>query len=76
VTLQYKTATISLSPPIGFQGAQVRPFRNARAVRLREVDAAQGDRWLSTSGRGEIRLKGAAVSKPGPDRMMVFQEFD
>ena len=25
---------------------------------------------------GEIRLKGQAVSKPGPDRMMVFQEFD
>ena len=25
---------------------------------------------------GEIRLKGRAVAKPGPDRMMVFQEFD
>lgn len=25
---------------------------------------------------GEIRLKGKAVTKPGPDRMMVFQEFD
>ncbi len=25
---------------------------------------------------GEIRLKGEVVSKPGPDRMMVFQEFD
>jgi NitT/TauT family transport system ATP-binding protein len=25
---------------------------------------------------GEIRLKGAKVSKSGPDRMMVFQEFD
>jgi NitT/TauT family transport system ATP-binding protein len=25
---------------------------------------------------GDIRLKGAAISKPGPDRMMVFQEFD
>ncbi|MEP9377812.1 ABC transporter ATP-binding protein [Aquabacter sp. CN5-332] len=25
---------------------------------------------------GEIRLKGDLVSKPGPDRMMVFQEFD
>ena len=25
---------------------------------------------------GEIRLKGAIVTKPGPDRMMVFQEFD
>jgi NitT/TauT family transport system ATP-binding protein len=25
---------------------------------------------------GEIRLKGAAVTRPGPDRMMVFQEFD
>ena len=25
---------------------------------------------------GEIRLKGQAVTGPGPDRMMVFQEFD
>jgi len=25
---------------------------------------------------GEIRLKGVRVAKPGPDRMMVFQEFD
>ena len=25
---------------------------------------------------GEIRLKGAKVAGPGPDRMMVFQEFD
>ncbi|MGU3663307.1 ABC transporter ATP-binding protein [Methylobacterium sp. A49B] len=25
---------------------------------------------------GEIRLKGQAVTEPGPDRMMVFQEFD
>jgi NitT/TauT family transport system ATP-binding protein len=25
---------------------------------------------------GEIRLKGTKVTKPGPDRMMVFQEFD
>ncbi|MBK7260394.1 MAG: ABC transporter ATP-binding protein [Rubrivivax sp.] len=25
---------------------------------------------------GEIRLRGRRVSEPGPDRMMVFQEFD
>ena len=25
---------------------------------------------------GEIRLKGREVTRPGPDRMMVFQEFD
>ena len=25
---------------------------------------------------GEIRLKGRPVTEPGPDRMMVFQEFD
>ena len=25
---------------------------------------------------GEIRLKGELVTKPGPDRIMVFQEFD
>ena len=25
---------------------------------------------------GEIRLKGTRITRPGPDRMMVFQEFD
>src|ERR1700704_2418557 len=25
---------------------------------------------------GEIKLKGHRVERPGPDRMMVFQEFD
>ena len=25
---------------------------------------------------GEIRLKGELITKPGPDRIMVFQEFD
>ncbi len=25
---------------------------------------------------GDIRLKGTVIRKPGPDRMMVFQEFD
>jgi len=25
---------------------------------------------------GEIRLKGERIARPGPDRMMVFQEFD
>jgi NitT/TauT family transport system ATP-binding protein len=25
---------------------------------------------------GEIRLKGDVITRPGPDRMMVFQEFD
>ncbi len=29
-----------------------------------------------TPVEGEIRLKGRAVTEPGPDRMMVFQEFD
>ena len=29
-----------------------------------------------TPTTGEIRLKGAVIRRPGPDRMMVFQEFD
>ena len=29
-----------------------------------------------TPVEGEIRLKGRKVTEPGPDRMMVFQEFD
>jgi NitT/TauT family transport system ATP-binding protein len=29
-----------------------------------------------TPTEGDIRLKGAEIRKPGPDRVMVFQEFD
>src|ERR1700753_3663249 len=29
-----------------------------------------------TPTEGEIRLKGERISRPGPDRIMVFQEFD
>ncbi len=29
-----------------------------------------------TPTEGDIRLNGTAISRPGPDRMMVFQEFD
>ena len=29
-----------------------------------------------TPVEGEIRLKGQPITRPGPDRMMVFQEFD
>jgi len=29
-----------------------------------------------TPAEGEIRVRGHKVSRPGPDRMMVFQEFD
>ncbi len=29
-----------------------------------------------TPVEGEIRLKGKPINRPGPDRMMVFQEFD
>ncbi|MGE7417145.1 ABC transporter ATP-binding protein, partial [Methylobacterium tarhaniae] len=29
-----------------------------------------------TPVEGEIKLKGRKVAEPGPDRMMVFQEFD
>src|SRR5476651_2608248 len=29
-----------------------------------------------TPTEGEIRLKGERIAKPGPDRIMVFQEFD
>jgi NitT/TauT family transport system ATP-binding protein len=29
-----------------------------------------------TPTEGEIRLKGERITRPGPDRIMVFQEFD
>src|ERR1700730_14953199 len=31
---------------------------------------------FSKPAAGEIRLQGRPVTRPGPDRIMVFQEFD
>jgi hypothetical protein len=43
---------------------------------VREVDAAEGGRWLHPAGSGSISVAGRSTLAPGPERAIVFQEFD
>ena len=79
VTLQYKTREhlVTATYRVSFDVLRGRPLRAARAVGLREIDAAQGGRRLHGADRGRAcALKGQPITQPGPDRVMVFQEFD
>ncbi len=78
VTLQYKTkehlvtATFRVSFEI---------FRSDRFVLLGPSGCGKSTLLKAVGGyltpvEGEMRLKDRVITKPGPDRMMVFQEFD
>jgi sulfonate transport system ATP-binding protein len=78
VTVQYKTSDhlITATYRIDFQ-----VFRSDRFILLGPSGCGKSTLLKAVGGylnptEGEIRLKGEAVSRPGPDRMMVFQEFD
>ncbi len=78
VTLQYKTRDhlVTATYRVDFQ---VRPAD--RFVLLGPSGCGKSSLLKAVGGylapvEGEIRLKGAPIRKPGPDRMMVFQEFD
>ncbi len=78
VTLQYKTRDhlVTATYRVDFQ-----VFRSDRIVLLEPSGCGKSTLLKAVGGyltpvEGEIRLKGDAVAKPGPDRMMVFQEFD
>jgi len=78
VTLQYKTRDhlVTATYRVDFQ---VLP--GDRFVLLGPSGCGKSTLLKAVGGymrptEGEIRLKGAVISKPGPDRMMVFQEFD
>ena len=78
VTLQYKTNEylVIATYRIDFQ-----VFKSDRYVLLGPSGCGKSTLLKAIGGyltptEGEIRLKGALVTKPGPDRMMVFQEFD
>jgi NitT/TauT family transport system ATP-binding protein len=78
VTMQYKTqdhlvtATyrVSFSVLQGDRFVVVGPSGCGKSTLLKAVGG-----YLAPI-EGEIRLKGERIAKPGPDRMMVFQEFD
>ena len=78
VTLQYKTKEhlVTATYRIDF-----RVYRSDRFVVLGPSGCGKSTLLKAVGGyllpvEGEIRLKGEAIRRPGPDRMMVFQEFD
>jgi NitT/TauT family transport system ATP-binding protein len=78
VTIQYKTqehlvtATYRVSFKVlqGDRFVVVGPSGCGKSTLLKAVGG-----YLQPT-EGEIRLKGELITKPGPDRIMVFQEFD
>jgi NitT/TauT family transport system ATP-binding protein len=78
VTMQYKTqahlvtATYRVSFGVlqGDRFVVVGPSGCGKSTLLKAVGG-----YLAPI-EGEIRLKGERIARPGPDRMMVFQEFD
>lgn len=78
VTLQYKTKEhlVTATFRVDFQ-----VFRSERFILLGPSGCGKSTLLKAVGGymqpvEGEIRLKGEVVQRPGPDRMMVFQEFD
>src|SRR5689334_25382614 len=78
VTLQYKTKDhlVTATYRVDFD-----VHRSDRFVLLGPSGCGKSSLLKAVGGylrpvEGEIRLKGTPVVKPGPDRMMVFQEFD
>ncbi len=78
VTLQYKTRDhlVTATYRVDFE-----VFRSDRFILLGPSGCGKSTLLKAVGGymspvEGEIRLKGQVVTRPGPDRMMVFQEFD
>ncbi|MGE4370736.1 MAG: ABC transporter ATP-binding protein [Burkholderiaceae bacterium] len=78
VTLQYKTIEhlITATYKVSFQ-----VFSGDRFVLLGPSGCGKSTLLKAVGGylnpvEGDITLQGRKVQKPGPDRMMVFQEFD
>ena len=79
VSLEYRTPerVVRATHHVSFDVHARRPLRAARPVRLRQVDAAEGGRRLHRAGRRrDPRSTASASRSPGPDRIVVFQEFD
>ena len=78
VTLRYKTPDVLVTAThrVNFQ-----VFQSDRFVLLGPSGCGKSTLLKAIGGyltpaEGQIRLKGRDVTEPGPDRMMVFQEFD
>jgi NitT/TauT family transport system ATP-binding protein len=78
VTLQYRTRDhlVTATYRVTFD-----VYRSDRFVILGPSGCGKSTLLKAAGGfikpiEGEIRLNGTAISKPGPDRILVFQEFD
>ena len=78
VTLQYKTRDhlVTATYRVNFQ-----VFRSDRFIVLGPSGCGKSTLLKAVGGymqpvEGDIRLNGKTITRPGPDRMMVFQEFD
>lgn len=78
VTLQYKTREylVTATYRVDFEVKQ-----SDRFILLGPSGCGKSTLLKAVGGylrptEGEIRLKGRTIAAPGPDRMMVFQEFD
>ena len=78
VTLQYKTPNVLVTATyrVDFQ-----VFQGDRFILLGPSGCGKSTLLKAVGGymaptEGEMRLKGTLIRQPGPDRMMVFQEFD
>src|SRR5215210_4346485 len=78
VTLQYKTAQhlVTATYKVGFE-----VYEADRFVLLGPSGCGKSTLLKAIGGfmkpvGGSIRLSGQPIERPGPDRMMVFQEFD
>ncbi len=78
VTLQYKTQILLSRRPIA---STLKSFRVDRFILLGPSGCGKSTLLKAVGGymtptEGEMQLKGKLIKHPGPDRMMVFQEFD
>ncbi|VVD66260.1 ABC transporter [Pandoraea eparura] len=78
VTLQYKTDDYLVTAA---QQVSFNVYPGDRFVLLGPSGCGKSTLLKAIGGylppvHGEIRLKGRTIAEPGPDRMMVFQEFD
>jgi NitT/TauT family transport system ATP-binding protein len=78
VTLRYKTRDHLIVATVG---VSFQVYRSDRFVLLGPSGCGKSSLLKAVAGflppvEGSIRLGGRAVERPGPDRMMVFQEFD
>jgi NitT/TauT family transport system ATP-binding protein len=78
VTLQYKTKEhlITATYKVGFKIYPADRFVLLGPSGCGKSTLLKGVAGYLKPAEGEMRLKGRAIVEPGPDRVMVFQEFD